>query len=104
MGYIMDRIRTKTYKRHYTDEEKKLIIDEYMNYKMSVEQICQRHDINSATFYSWLRKTKVSPKHKRSLPDPEIIFNLMENLKKDNEEIKSQLATLKSEVAKSSRT
>jgi len=48
-------------KSKFTKEEKAQILTEGINSRMSIADICAKHGISIATYYTWKRKIPVNP-------------------------------------------
>lgn len=91
---IVKEIRRRT-RRIYSAEEKIKIVLEGLRGEESIASICRKHDIHQNTYYNWSKDFLEAGKRRLSGDTTrEATRDEVSDLKKENDEIKRELANL----------
>ena len=79
-------------RKHFTQEKKRLIVKEHLSTGLSIPVLARKYGIHAITLYGW--KRSMNDKKVPSEIDPEYIKKLIE----ENDELKSEVHSLKAKV------
>ena len=79
-------------RRTFSKPQKQRILREHFDNGLSISVLSRKHQISPVTLYSWKRMLMTDKKAKKEELLPEEIFEELERLRKENDNLKKALA------------